>query len=74
MAEGRLDTDEEIKQFSKTFFVSEVLVKKYVDHLKHLEINKKKRAEKRQLKTVHSKKGTKSLRTMTGLPCLTMVF
>jgi hypothetical protein len=50
MAEGRLGADEEIKQFSKTFIVDEVLVKKYVDHLKYLEINKKKRAEKRQLK------------------------
>ena len=51
MVEGKLGTDEEIKQFSKTFIVDEMLVKKYVDHLKILEINKKKRAEKRQLKT-----------------------
>ena len=50
MAKGRLGTDEEIKQFSKTFIVDEVLVRKYIDHLKCLEINKKKRAEKRQLK------------------------
>lgn len=51
MAEGKLGTDEEIKQFSKTFIVDEVLVKKYAEHLKYLEINKMKRAEKRQLKT-----------------------
>ena len=50
MAEGRLGTDEEIKQFNKTFIVDEVLVQKYIDHLKYLEINKKKRAEKQQLK------------------------
>jgi hypothetical protein len=70
MVEGKLGTDEEIKQFSKTFIVYEVLVKKYVDHLKILEINKKKRAEKRK----RSKKGTKSTRITTGLPCLMMVF
>lgn len=50
MAKGNLGNDEEVKQFSDTFIASEVLVKKYVDHLKRLEINKTKRAEKQQLK------------------------
>ena len=73
MAEGRLGTNEEIKQFSKTFIVDEVLVPIYIDHLKHLEINKKKRAaEKRQLKK--QQQSNKSMRIITGLPCLTMVF
>ena len=36
----RLETVKEIEKFSRTFVVSEDLVKTYVDHLKHLEFLK----------------------------------
>lgn len=55
MAERRLATDEEIKQFSKTFIVDEVLVQKYIDHLKYLEINKKKRGRETTVKKAATK-------------------
>ena len=32
----KLETTKEIEEFSRTFVVSEDLVKTYVDHLKHL--------------------------------------
>lgn len=48
-ANGNLKSDESIKHFSKTYLVDEVLLRNYLDHLKFLDINKRKRAEKRQL-------------------------
>ena len=48
----KLETAKEIEEFSRTFVVSEDLVKSYVDHLKHLEFLKslwnKATTEKRQ--------------------------
>ena len=38
--EGMLNTAKEITDFSFTFLISEELVKKYVDHLKHLHFSK----------------------------------
>ena len=45
----KLSTDEEIEEFSKTYIVEMTLLTKYVDHLKLLEINRSKRAEKRKI-------------------------
>jgi hypothetical protein len=49
---GKLNTAQEIAEFSSKFVVSEELVKKYVDHLKHLnftkELRNKSKAENRQ--------------------------
>ena len=42
----KLSTDEE---FSKTYIVELTLLTKYIDHLKLLEINRSKRAEKRKI-------------------------
>ena len=41
--EKKLETVKEIEKFSRTFVVSEDLVKTYVDHLKHLEFFKSSR-------------------------------
>lgn len=45
----KLSTDEEIDALSEKYIVDRTLLTKYVDHLKRLEINKSKRAEKRKI-------------------------
>ena len=45
----KLSTEEEIEEFSKKYIVDRTLLTKYVEHLKLLEINKSKRAEKRKI-------------------------
>lgn len=45
----KLSTDEEIEEFSKTYIVELTSLTKYIDHLKLLEIKKRKRAEKRKI-------------------------
>ena len=49
IAAGRLRTDDESKNFSQKFIVDEALARKYVEHVKVLETNKRKRAEKKRL-------------------------
>ena len=45
----KLSTDEEIDKFSEKYIVERTLLTKYIDHLKMLEINKRKRAEKKKI-------------------------
>ena len=49
MAHGKLVTEEEIEEFSKKFITDKLLLKKYIEHLRILEMNKRKRFEKRQV-------------------------
>jgi hypothetical protein len=49
MAQGKLVTEEEIGEFSKKIITDKLLLKKYIEHLRTLEINKRKRFEKRQV-------------------------
>ena len=48
-AEGIAD-DDSITEFSKKYIVEEVILRNYLQHLEYLDINKRKRAEVRQLK------------------------
>jgi hypothetical protein len=54
----KLSTDEEIEEFSKKYIVDRTLLKKYLDHLKVLEINRSKRAEKREIEKRQQNKKT----------------
>lgn len=45
---GSSSNEEKIKEFSETFIVKSDLVINYVKHLEHLEIKRKKRADKRR--------------------------
>ena len=53
-----LSTDEEIEEFSKKYIVDRTLLKKYLDHLKVLEINRSIRAEKREIEKGQQNKKT----------------
>ena len=57
--EQRLGTEEEIENFSKKYIVYKGKLKKYIDHLAVLGVERKKRAEKRKI--------------MIGKNCSTMV-
>ena len=49
MEQGKLTTEDEFEHFSKTFVCEKELVKKYVQHLQILDINKRKRADVRKI-------------------------
>ena len=53
-----LSTDEEIEEFSKKYIVDRTLLKKYLDQMKVLEINRSKRAEKREIEKGQQNKKT----------------
>lgn len=44
-----LFNDEDVKVYCNKYLVQEIFLRKYLDHLKYLDINKKKKAEKKQL-------------------------
>jgi hypothetical protein len=53
-----LSADEEIEEFSKKYIVDRTLLKKYLDNLKVLEINRSKRAEKWEIEKGQQNKKT----------------
>ena len=67
---GKLSSDEDIKCFCTKFLVEEVILRKYLDHLNYLDINKRKREEKMRLQNQHIL--TESLAITTSLSCSTM--
>ena len=50
---GGLSNDQQIEDFSKKYMVEEMLLVKYIQHLKILDLNKRKRAEERKISKEH---------------------
>ena len=48
-----LSNDQQIEDFSKKYMVEEMLLVKYIQHLKILDLNKRKRAEERKISKEH---------------------
>ena len=56
LAQGMLKSENDFERFCRTFACGKILVKKYVQHLKILEINKRKRADIRKNQEQESKR------------------
>ena len=58
LREGKLSSEEDRESFSNRFIVDKVLLKQYMEHLQILEINKRKKAEKKQVYLTEQKNKT----------------